>query len=66
MKIEELLKPCPECGSKDKTQHRDFDNEFKAYGSNGELKLKIIIDEEKCTKCGLCVKTCPVEALKLE
>ena len=25
MKIEDLLKPCPECGSKDKTQHRDFD-----------------------------------------
>ncbi|WP_455644982.1 TIGR04165 family Cys-rich peptide [Methanosphaera sp.] len=43
MKIEELLKPCPECGSKDKTQHRDFDREFLAYGANGELK---------CSNCG--------------
>ncbi|MDD6285399.1 TIGR04165 family Cys-rich peptide [Candidatus Methanosphaera massiliense] len=43
MKIEELLKPCPECGSRDKTQHRDFDREFLAYGSNAELK---------CSNCG--------------
>ena len=43
MKIEELLKPCPECGSRDKTQHRDFEKEFLAYGHNGELK---------CTNCG--------------
>ena len=31
------------CGSKDKTQHRDFEREFLAYGQNGELK---------CTNCG--------------
>lgn len=43
MKIEDLLKPCPECGSKDKTQHRDFEREFNAYGANGELK---------CSNCG--------------
>lgn len=43
MKMEELLQPCPECGSRDKTQHRDFENEFKAYGTSGELK---------CTNCG--------------
>ncbi len=43
MKLEELLQPCPECGSKDKTQHRDFEREFKAYGSNGALK---------CSNCG--------------
>ncbi len=43
MKIEELLEPCPECGSKDKTQHRDFEREFMAFGANGELK---------CSNCG--------------
>ena len=43
MKIEELLEPCRECGSKDKTQHRDLDREFWAYGANGELK---------CSNCG--------------
>lgn len=43
MKLEELLEPCPECGSKDKTQHRDFEKEFLAYGHNGELK---------CSNCG--------------
>ncbi len=43
MKMEDLLKPCPECGSRDKTQHRDFEREFLAYGQNGELK---------CTNCG--------------
>ncbi|MCD7781217.1 MAG: TIGR04165 family Cys-rich peptide [Methanosphaera sp.] len=43
MKIKELMTPCPECGSKDKTQHRDFEKEFKAYGTSGELK---------CSNCG--------------
>ena len=43
MKIEELLKQCPECGSRDKTQHRDFEKEFMAYAHNGELK---------CSNCG--------------
>jgi Cys-rich peptide (TIGR04165 family) len=48
MKIEDYLKPCPECGSKDKTQHRDLDTEFHAYGSSGELK---------CSNCGYIFKT---------
>ena len=29
-------------------------------------ELKIVIDDEKCTKCGLCIKACPVAALSLE
>ncbi|PAV07071.1 TIGR04165 family Cys-rich peptide [Methanosphaera cuniculi] len=43
MKIDELIKPCPKCGSKDKTQHRDLDKQFLAYAQNGELK---------CSNCG--------------
>jgi Fe-S-cluster-containing hydrogenase component 2 len=26
----------------------------------------ILVDEEKCTGCGLCVKVCPVEGIKLD
>ena len=33
MKIEDLLKPCPKCGSKDKTQHRDFEREISSIWS---------------------------------
>lgn len=38
MKMEDLLRPCPKCGSQNKTQHRDLDKQFLAYGQNGELK----------------------------
>ena len=27
--------------------------------------MAVTIDKEKCTGCGACVETCPVEALKL-
>jgi len=27
--------------------------------------MAVTIDKEKCTGCGTCVDTCPVEALKL-
>ena len=29
-------------------------------------ELKIVVNDEKCIKCGLCVKACPVAALSLE
>ncbi|MDO5851146.1 MAG: TIGR04165 family Cys-rich peptide [Methanobacteriaceae archaeon] len=48
MKMEELMAPCPKCGSKNKTQHRDFDKEFRAYAASGELK---------CSDCGHIFKT---------
>ena len=28
--------------------------------------MAVTIDKDKCTGCGTCVDTCPVEALKLE
>ena len=28
--------------------------------------MAVTIDEEKCTACGACVDSCPVEALKID
>lgn len=28
--------------------------------------MAVTIDKEKCTGCGTCVETCPVDALKIE
>ncbi|MDO5851147.1 MAG: 4Fe-4S binding protein [Methanobacteriaceae archaeon] len=29
-------------------------------------EVKIEIDDEKCTNCGVCIKACPVNALESE
>jgi Cys-rich peptide (TIGR04165 family) len=43
MKMEDLLKKCPECGSQDKTVQRKIEGEHKAHAT-----MKAIV----CDKCG--------------
>jgi NAD-dependent dihydropyrimidine dehydrogenase PreA subunit len=41
-------------------------NPDKISKISGIFSRSIVIDDEKCTKCGLCVRTCPVAALTME
>lgn len=43
MKLEELLAPCPKCGSKDKTAHRRMLDNHRAHAE---------LDTVKCDNCG--------------
>lgn len=43
MKLEELLAPCPECGSKDKIAHRRLLDNNHAHAE---------LDTVKCENCG--------------
>ena len=43
MKIEELLAPCPKCGSKDKIAHRKIIDNHRAHAE---------MDTVKCEECG--------------
>lgn len=43
MKLEELLAPCPKCGSKDKTAHRRMLDNYRAHAE---------LDTVKCDECG--------------
>ena len=43
MKLEELLAPCPKCGSKDKIAHRKLLDNHRAHAE---------IDTVKCEECG--------------
>ena len=43
MKVEELLAPCPECGSKDKITHRKIIDNHRAHA---------VMDTVKCEECG--------------
>ncbi|MCC7553119.1 MAG: TIGR04165 family Cys-rich peptide [Methanobacteriaceae archaeon] len=42
MKLEDLLKECPECGSKDKTAHRQIIDNHNAHAR---------LDTFKCNNC---------------
>ena len=43
MKLEELLAPCPKCGSKDKIAHRKMLDNHRAHAE---------LDTVKCEECG--------------
>ena len=43
MKLEELLAPCPKCGSKDKVAHRKMLDNHRAHAE---------MDTVKCEECG--------------
>ena len=43
MKLEELLAPCPECGSKDKIAHRKMLDNHRAHAEMNAVK---------CENCG--------------
>jgi Cys-rich peptide (TIGR04165 family) len=43
MKLEELLAPCPKCGSKDKIAHRKLLDNHRAHAE---------MDAVKCEECG--------------
>ena len=43
MKLEELLAPCPKCGSKDKHAHRKLVDNHRAHAE---------MDTVKCDECG--------------
>jgi NAD-dependent dihydropyrimidine dehydrogenase PreA subunit len=51
-----------------------FDITFLFYSSvfnenpikEGIKMVKIIIDNDKCTGCGTCVETCPVDVLEIQ
>lgn len=43
MKVEELIAPCPKCGSRDKTAHRRLLDNYKAHAE---------LDTVKCDECG--------------
>lgn len=43
MKLEEMLAPCPKCGSKDKTVHRRMLDNYRAHAE---------LDTVKCEECG--------------
>ncbi len=48
MKLGDLSKKCPKCGSEDKTIKRDIDQEYQAHAKTGEVI---------CSKCGYVFKS---------
>ena len=59
MKLEVIDKLCPQ-------NHRCPSVPICPFGALIQVENKApIVDEEKCTKCGKCVRSCPMGALQL-
>lgn len=48
MKLGDLSKKCPKCGSEDKTIKRDIEREYQAHAKTGSVI---------CSKCGYIFKS---------
>jgi len=43
--------------------HRELYKKYKGFGER--FVFKPVVNEEKCSKCGVCVENCPVNAIEL-